>query len=430
MGATTPLDLHRLYRTAKNLSVEPDGEGTVRVLNEAYGSGFSAPLALIEVLRFFETPSTIAAFRDQFESADDGLFEALVESFLLLEESSFETMAYGLTSPARRPIGRPVLQQDLKQSMTSKAFSVVGAATDVCASSPGARGGPTAIREKMVLRFGADEGAAPPRGHVRFLNDIESRRTVDLETIEVIDVGDVVSVGGSSIAEYGLRLSTTIGRVIGCGFMPIMLGGDHSVTRYALEAIGQRYAPGGFGIIHFDAHHDLYPSLKDEVTHANPFEAVLRGDGVRYLYQVGLRTLEPVLPMFQPGTDDRVRYVSAFELQYLNPADVFADLPTDIPVYVSFDVDCMAPDVCPETGTPVAGGLSYYQALALIDAVARKFTCIGCDFVEVASSNTKVNGAATVVASLLTRFVLAHASSEPLGSYIQVRRPRTALPLS
>ena len=66
-----------------------------------------------------------------------------------------------------------------------------------------------------------------------------------------------------------------------------------------------------------------------------------------------------------------------------------ADLPSDFPdqVYVSFDLDGLDPSVMPAVGTPVPGGLAYYQAIDLVESALQGKTCVGMDLVELSPAN-------------------------------------------
>ena len=87
--------------------------------------------------------------------------------------------------------------------------------------------------------------------------------------------------------------------------------------------------------------------------------ALARANMIR-LHQVGLRTMEPILTS-RLMSDERITFVSAEEAMAGSVREVFAGLPRDIPYYLSFDVDCLAPSVAPQTGTPEVGGISYYR---------------------------------------------------------------------
>lgn len=431
------LDEKAFYRTAATLSFRDVGEDQVKIMNTMYGSGFTGPQAILEILRFSEEPKSLEQLRCEFEGTEDDVFELLIRESLIIDEASYRRLTPGLMRGVSNNVGVARAPHELSRTSALPGFAIIGAGTDVATLGlPGARFGPELVRGAAMFRFGGElpvsdgEEVAADVVRTTHVLDLERRRRVDVSSIEVVDLGDVVKVGGEPMADYGFRLSRVTRMALEAGYTPIVIGGDHSISRYPLEVFAQRHTETGFGIIHFDAHHDLYPSFGDEVTHANPFREVMKTSSVRYLFQVGLRMIEPLRDpaAFRCDVDDRIQYVSALELSELKAAEVFAKLPRDLPCYLTFDVDCMSPTICPETGTPTAGGLSYYQAFRLIEHVASTFHCVGADFVEVAASPAKYNAAAVTVMSLISRFLLAHAKSEPLSTYVQTRLPDPRVP--
>jgi agmatinase len=135
------------------------------------------------------------------------------------------------------------------------------------------------------------------------------------------------------------------------------------------------------GIVQVDAHADLRIAYQGEKhSHASVMH-LLAEEGVR-LAQFGVRAL------CQQEVESRARkkvfYRDAEELVTQNILAV--DLPEDFPelVYVSFDVDGLDPSQMPATGTPVPGGLGYYQALHLVEHALKGRKCVGLDVVELA----------------------------------------------
>jgi len=207
-----------------------------------------------------------------------------------------------------------------------------------------------------------------------------------------------------------------IERLLRRGMIPVTIGGDHSITWYILQVVLDHFP--ALGIIHFDAHSDLYFSaMGRRLSHANPFVFALDRPALQVLRQFGLRTIEYVGPQAEPVRDARLTYWSARELQHMTPSEAFAGLPTDIPYYLSFDVDCMDPQLASCTGTPIIGGLSYYQALELLDYAYQRFTFVGADFVEVGASEKKINHAAEIVATYMARFFVAKEPHQRLETH-------------
>ena len=174
------------------------------------------------------------------------------------------------------------------------------------------------------------------------------------------------------------------GKIVG------LVGGDHSTPYGLIRALGER--GGTFGILHVDAHCDLRAAYEGfEYSHASIMYNVLRDvPQVERIVEVGVRDFcdaEADLAR----TSDRIRmYSDAMLSAALFEGDtwgmlcrrIVAELPQC--VYVSFDVDGLSVEYCPHTGTPVAGGLSFRQAVYLLEEVVRSGRrIVGFDVVEV-----------------------------------------------
>jgi agmatinase len=175
-----------------------------------------------------------------------------------------------------------------------------------------------------------------------------------------------------------------------------LVGGDHSVSFGAIQAIAQKYPK--LGILHIDAHADLRDAYEGfEHSHASIMNNVIHKiPGVSRVVQVGIRDFcdeEYQLAKSHPKIDchfdvavrDRLFKGESFEKIV---ASIIRPLPDR--VYISFDIDGLEPSLCPSTGTPVPGGLSFQQASFIIKAVALSGrTIVGFDLVEVAPSGKK-----------------------------------------
>ena len=162
--------------------------------------------------------------------------------------------------------------------------------------------------------------------------------------------------------------------------IPVTLGGEHSLTYGAVMGIADALSVP-IGIVQIDAHADLRDAYQGERhSHASVMH-LLAEEGVR-LAQFGVRALceEEV----ESRKRHQVFFKDAEELVVNGLMQV--PLPEDFPhhVYVSFDVDGLDPSIMPATGTPVPGGLGYYQALHLVEHALKGRTCVGFDVVELA----------------------------------------------
>lgn len=175
-----------------------------------------------------------------------------------------------------------------------------------------------------------------------------------------------------------------------------LVGGDHSVSFGGIQAVAQKHP--GLGIFHIDAHADLRSAYEGfEHSHASIMNNVIHKiPGVARLVQVGIRdfcdeeyklaTEHPKIDCYFDGQlRDRLMKGEAF-------AKIANEMISKLPkkVYVSFDIDGLEPSLCPSTGTPVPGGLSFHQANYLLKALALSGkTIVGFDLNEVAPSGRK-----------------------------------------
>lgn len=164
------------------------------------------------------------------------------------------------------------------------------------------------------------------------------------------------------------------------GGIPVLLGGEHTVTLGALRALHARH--GRFGVVQFDAHADLRASYEGSpYSHACVMHRAVRDLGLP-LAQFAVRDF---------CTDEAqtrqefhvVHHDAAFLARQGLPA---LPLPEDFPerIYVTFDVDAFDAAVMPATGTPVPGGIGWYDALTLVERCVAGRSVLGFDVVELA----------------------------------------------
>jgi len=169
-------------------------------------------------------------------------------------------------------------------------------------------------------------------------------------------------------------------KILEAGAMPVVFGGEHTVTYGVIKG----YLNAGikdFGVVQIDAHADLRDAYEgDPLSHASVMKRVV-DEGIP-LYQLGIRAF--CEEEKQTRADKGVYFQDADELV---PNNIQAlTLPDGFPqkVFFTLDIDGMDPSVFPSTGTPVPGGLSWYQTLNLFESVAKQRQIIGFDIMEFA----------------------------------------------
>lgn len=245
---------------------------------------------------------------------------------------------------------------------------------------PGARFGPAAMRHES---YG--------------LETYSPYQDKDLTDIKVFDSGDMELCFGSS--ESALKdIEARAETILQDGKFPLLLGGEHLVTLGAVRAAARKYP--AMHILHFDAHADLRQDyLGAELSHA----CVLRrchdilGDG--RIHQFCIRS------------GDREEFTFAKTHTEMHKFD-FSGLEaltaelcrTQVPVYLTIDLDCLDPSCFPGTGTPEAGGMTFLQLLNAILTVS-KTSIIGADVNELAPM-LDASGVSTAMACKVLRELL------------------------
>lgn len=181
-----------------------------------------------------------------------------------------------------------------------------------------------------------------------------------------------------------------VSSVYEAGKIPVVLGGDHSVPYGAFVATAKRH--GNFGILHFDAHADLRNAFMGfQYSHASIMNNALKIKELQKLVQVGIRDYgyeeADIIKKEERITTYFDRELKNWVANGAPWRDKCWEIVDNLPekVWISFDIDGLDPTLCPNTGTPVVGGLSFHQADALIKTVALSGrTIVGCDLNEVA----------------------------------------------
>ena len=203
------------------------------------------------------------------------------------------------------------------------------------------------------------------------------------------------------------------------GAIPALLGGDHASPFGLIDELAKRHK--GLGVLQIDAHMDLREAFEGfAFSHASIYHNVMtRIPGVARLVQVGIRDFGSRERAFAENSMSRVKvfYDQAIrDRQFAGASwgviakDIVAALPKD--VYISFDIDGLSPDHCPNTGTPVPGGLSFPEVCHLLEVLAKSGRrIVGFDLVEVAPGPNGEDWNANVGARVLYKMLGATLKS-------------------
>lgn len=218
----------------------------------------------------------------------------------------------------------------------------------------------------------------------------------DLEDIAVFDSGDLLLPFGNTEAVLEEICARTV-EILEAGKMPVMLGGEHLVTLGAVRAMVQKYPE--LHIIHFDAHTDLRDDyLGERLSHATVIRRChdLLGDG--RIHQFGIRSGE------RAEWDFAFAHTDFHPFNVKDVLDVVLALGSDVPVYVTLDLDVLDPSLSCGTGTPEAGGV-FFQDLEEALLALEALNVVGFDMNEL-SPHYDASGVSTAVACKVLREML------------------------
>ena len=248
----------------------------------------------------------------------------------------------------------------------------------------GTRMGPKQLREQsaMIRPYNIQTGAAP------------------FDALQCADLGDV-AINTFSLSDTIRIITDTYTSYLKYDFIPMTLGGDHTLTLPILRAIAAKHGP--VALVHVDAHADVSDMMFcEKETHGTVFrraheEGLITADKV---FQIGLRGTGYTANDFSEAAGWGFNHYLAPALWHKSLTPLAAEIKAKIgdqPCYITFDIDSLDPAYAPGTGTPEIGGLTTPQAMELIRGL-RGLNIVGCDLVEVSppydpSGNTALTGA-------------------------------------
>ncbi len=284
------------------------------------------------------------------------------------------------------------LRRKYTRDLTGVDVAVTGIPLDLATTfRPGARFGPAAVRAGSVQL--ADLPAFP------FGFD-------PFDRLAVIDYGDCYFDHGTP-GDIPDLITNHIKTILDAGAATLCLGGDHFLTYPVLRAYAEKFGP--LSLVHFDAHSDTWPDDGEPMNHGTMFtRAVDQGlvDPERSV-QVGIRT----------WNDDDMKF-NILDAPWIHEngtaasAERIAEIVGPHKAYLTFDIDCLDPAFAPGTGTPVAGGLSSHQALAILHGLG-DIDWVGMDVVEVAPAYDHAEITAIAAATIAHDWLCLLAAKRP-----------------
>ena len=283
--------------------------------------------------------------------------------------------------------GMPYTQDPAE--LTGVDIAVIGAPTDDLVSDrPGTRFGPRAIRA----------ASCPPGPHLEAKIDA-------LAELRVVDFGDAAVVPADPKRTHA-QIERTVGQAVAAGAIPVVLGGDHSITEANVRAVAAHHGP--VGLVHFDTHTDTGTEVFGvEHSHGTPMYRLVRDgqvDARRYV-QIGLRGYWPGEEEFSWQREHGIASYFMHDVRDLGIREVVertVAAVADGPVFLTVDVDVLDPSFAPGTGTPEPGGMSSADLLWACREIASRLEFVGIDVVEVIPTGV---GSADITALVADRIV-------------------------
>jgi agmatinase len=304
----------------------------------------------------------------------------------------------------------PWITDPLELRRRAVDVAIVGAPFDDAVSHrPGARFGPRAIREAQYTS-----------GSIHSLQlGLEP-----FEILNVVDAGDANIVPAWIDRAHALIYRKVL-EVAEAGALPIVLGGDHSITWPSATAIAEVHRPGSIGIVHFDAHAD---TANDDwgvlAGHGTPMRRLIESGAVRgrNFVQVGLRGYWPPIETFTWMREQDMRYHFMTEIEERGAEAVVADAigeALDGPdhIYLSIDIDVLDPGMAPGTGTPEPGGLLPRELLRAVRQIVGAVDLVGMDVVEVSPPYDHAETTAMAANRLALEAISALAARRRAGTW-------------
>ena len=226
---------------------------------------------------------------------------------------------------------------------------------------------------------------------------------------KIVDAGDLFINAFEDREVVFANIRSMIRTILENGNLPVVLGGDHSIAYPIIQTFTERF--GNIQIIQFDAHTDCYNNAShisqantNIIHHGNFMGELLKSDRIAAVVQIGIRG-QVNLRQFKRAHARQTVY-AANEVPRLLQESVRLNIDPLLPTYITFDIDFIDPAFAPGTSTPVPGGPTVQETVALLRKVVEPLRhVIGADFVEVNSTLDKANASVAIAAELILTLI-------------------------
>lgn len=257
----------------------------------------------------------------------------------------------------------------------------------------GTRFGPRRIRE-VSTHYG--------RGGAGFY-DPENDEQLLADPVKIVDVGDADVVHGDIEGSFD-AITEAVKAIRSNGAMPVMMGGDHSVTIPIARAYDDLE---DLTVVQFDAHLDWSDAPGGQsLGNGSPMRRMSEMDHIGKMVQIGLRGLgSSRREDFEAAKDYGSLLISAKEAKELGPKGVIDKVPDSKQYYVTIDIDAFDISLATGTGSPSPGGFFYDELIDMLTELAQKGEIVGFDLVETAPQYDPTNGTTRVAAMTMLHFM-------------------------
>ena len=222
-----------------------------------------------------------------------------------------------------------------------------------------------------------------------------------------VDYGDLPVVAGYIEDTYA-KIEAALSPLIAAGVIPVLMGGDHSVTLPELRAIARTHGP--VALVHFDSHTDTNDQYFGKpYYHGSPFRRAVEENILlpANSIQVGMRGSVYSIDAYDESTSLGFKVVTMSavrEMGLQRLTEIIKDRVGQHKVFVTFDIDAVDPAYAPGTGTPEVGGFTSWEAIELVRGL-RGMNFVGFDVVEVLPAYDPAEITALLAANIMYEFL-------------------------
>jgi agmatinase len=348
------------------------------------------PALLYKVMMQLQVPCSVQQLESEYPRITTALTAMLARGFLVDGLQQQQTAVRTFSAPPYTLFHTPKLNE------ATPDVTVIGVPFDLgSVVVSGQRRGPNELRlASNEFPYNISRQTNHPAGWF----DIDSGRTI-LEGVTIADAGDFFFEYGEPQEAIYNRLGHAWLHLWKQGTLPLVIGGDHSITYPLIDQLQQQM---DVVVLWFDAHTDESFLRSGQSHHyGNVVTRILDLPRVQRVIQIGTRGFTDARRAL--GDTDRLNTISAARLRTQGPTAVLDAIPRGLACYISLDLDVLDPSVAPAVGTPVAGGLLLHELEAAVEAVGLMHRVEGLDLVELNPDRAPGTATASAACRLLLK---------------------------